>query len=238
MMKKIIVKNESFFEYTKKMASTTLVEKSKRIIIPFYNLSNIDQIEIGDMQTAEIVMTKFDKVYLVDGTYLLTEDDYIIKDGFIYNSYVATFPNINDEKSLQEIKKDQEIEISIGEVSDIVEEGIYLGGGKISFFGHWIIEFLPRLAALTKKIECKKIIINDNIPESYCHFINLNYFGLSEYVKINTKSIVELRNCWFISCPFYCDRNFEIKFWLKGFNKIKERHESRVFKYFWEAKRR
>ncbi len=108
----------------------------------------------------------------------------------------------------------------------VSEECCFLGGysGDAKYFGHFIFEFLYRLAAfeMSGLLERFPVAVFDDVPDSWLSFIELYGVPKSRLKKISRLPAPFFRNVWTASCPNALS-SAGYAFWDEGIFRMRER---------------
>ncbi len=109
----------------------------------------------------------------------------------------------------------------------IVEpECCFLGGisGGLEFFGHFIFEFLYRLAAFKEcgLLEDLPVVVYEGVPDSWISYIEL--FGVSKdrILRIPQRPASMFRNVWVAACPNSLGYDHAYAFWDDGIHRLRQ----------------
>lgn len=106
----------------------------------------------------------------------------------------------------------------------IEEECIFLGGTwydpepnhGIPNFGHWLFEFMPRLAAFDMVGAKGPVVVYDSLPARWVEFLVLAGIPRERILKIPVEHPPAFRQVWVSSCPNYMDVDGIPRLWPHG----------------------
>jgi len=110
----------------------------------------------------------------------------------------------------------------------IKSECCFFGGysGDSRFFGHFIFEFLYRLAAfdMLGLLERLPVVVFDKIPQSWLSFIELFGVPAERIVKVPQYPAPRFDTVWVASCPNFLAADAKhYTFWDEGIHRLRER---------------
>lgn len=110
----------------------------------------------------------------------------------------------------------------------IDQECCFIGGfsGDVKFFGHYIFEFLYRLAAfdMCGALDKYPVAVFDEIPESWLSFIELYGVPRNRILRVPQHPSPQFSKVWIASCPNFLAANKQnYSFWDDGIHHFRKR---------------
>lgn len=110
----------------------------------------------------------------------------------------------------------------------IEQECCFLGGlsAELSFFGHFIFEFLYRLVAfeMCGALDRLPVAVFDTVPDSWLSFIELFGIPKERIFRVPQYPAPRFKNVWVASCPnFLAIDARQYAFWDDGIHNLRQR---------------
>ncbi len=109
----------------------------------------------------------------------------------------------------------------------VKDECCFLGGfsGDTKFFGHFIFEYLYRLAAFDKcgLLAALPLAVYDTIPDGWLSFIELYGVPKERFIKVPQLPAPGFVKAWIASCPNSLSPNLGYTYWDEGILNVRQR---------------
>ncbi len=101
----------------------------------------------------------------------------------------------------------------------------FIGAGLYVNFGHWLMEFAPRIFMLKKVLKEKNIstvLISDNVPDRFLFFFENKLGKEISIERYSHKEVINFENLWVIESPVYRDKQNILHFNFDGMRETKK----------------
>ena len=114
----------------------------------------------------------------------------------------------------------------------IEEECCFVGGftGENRYFGHFLFEFLYRLAAydMVGVLDHMKVAVYDDVPDTWLSFLELYGVSKDKILKVPQHPAVQFKNVWVSSSPNHRSADKVYEFWDEGIMAVRRKVLSKV----------
>lgn len=142
------------------------------------------------------------------------------------------------------LHKNEDIDNPNYEISGISKEPLYrymdkkkftnaafIGAGLYVNFGHWLMEFAPRIFMLKKVLKEKNIstiLVAENVPERFLFFLKNKLGEETSIERFSDKEVISFENLWVIESPVYRDKQNILHFNFDGMRETKKIIQSTI----------
>lgn len=216
---------ESLYEYaTRKKLDLIEISDPSKLLIPIVDRARQKQ-EFTAISNAHMFAVKIPKGKVVRGDYILTDDNRLLVDGFSYNSYAVSLPEIDPGgygPGRKLVETPAFFELNIDKDTTSIEGGVYIGGGMKGYFGHWFFEYMPRFFSLGTLPEVAQVHVSQDLPKYFLELVDIARLVGASYSKVNLSTTIEFKDVWFISCPVSrAPKTMQFRVWLDGIRQQK-----------------
>lgn len=107
----------------------------------------------------------------------------------------------------------------------------FIGAGLYVNFGHWLMEFAPRIFMLKKVLKEKKIstvLVAENVPDRFLFFLKNKLGEETSIERFSHKEVISFENLWVIESPVYRDKQNILHFNFDGMRETKKIIQSTI----------